>query len=208
MFYALVFHIISPLFKLFYRIEVRGIENLQSAGALFASNHKSYLDPVLVGYSVYPKRLHYMAKAELWKIPVLGRTISALNAFPVNRGGFDRKAVVKALELLREGRDMLMFPEGTRIRRDGLGEARPGIAAIAIKAGVRIVPVGITGADKVLPDGARIPRFPKIVVSIGEAMDPEEFEKDQDRLMEAVMNEIGRLTGLQPAEAAGEGAVV
>ncbi|MCL5291527.1 MAG: 1-acyl-sn-glycerol-3-phosphate acyltransferase [Actinobacteria bacterium] len=198
MLYTIAYLILTPVFKLLYRLEVSGLEHArEDAPAIYAANHKSYLDPIIVGLSLYPRRLNFMAKAELWKIPVLGQVIGGLNAFPVNRQGFDRKAVVKALEILRGGKSMLMFPEGTRIRRPGLGDGLRGVAAIALKANVRVIPVGIVGAGRVMPDGARIPRFPKIKIRFGRPIESADYESDQEGLTRDVMVEIGRLTGCE-----------
>lgn len=200
MYHTLVYYVSGPIFRTFFRLKVRGKENIPPEGEalIFAANHKSYLDPVLVGYCMYPRRLNYMAKAELWKVPVLAGLITGLDAFPVQRGGFDRKALVTALQVLREGKNLLIFPEGTRIRRPGLGKPLPGVTAIASKTGVKIVPVGIRGADRVLPKGAKFPRFPKIEVGFGKAIDPSDYKGDPEGLTGAVMGEIGRLIGAEP----------
>lgn len=208
MFYAFARFLIAPLLKLFFRFKSRGVENAPIDGAVvYASSHKSYIDPVVVAIGLYPRRIRFMAKAELWKIPVLGRLIGALGAFPVERGRGDRKAIVTALEILKSGGNLLIFPEGTRIRREGVGEGRRGVASLAMKTGALVVPVGISGVEKIMPEGTRLPRFPKVEINVGKPLDPAVYAGDQEALSAAIMREIARLIGCEPGERAEEVAV-
>lgn len=130
------------------RMEVRGAEYIPIQGGLvLASNHRSYWDPVIVGCAL-PKtrRVYFMAKAELFQIPLLGLIIRNLGAFPVKRGGADRSAIRTALEYLTSGEAVGIFPEGTRNKQDGMLEPHLGAAMLATRAGVPVIPVAIIGS--------------------------------------------------------------
>lgn len=160
----------KPLMWLF-RFEVLGEENWPRRGpAIIASNHGSNLDPCLVGIA-FPGEIRWMAKAELWKVPLLGWLITKLGAFPVKRGEADRDAIRRARELLREGWIVGMFPEGTRQRGGGLGEPQPGVGMLAMEPGVPVIPVRIRGSERIIRHG--LPRLPRVSVTIGRPVDLE-----------------------------------
>jgi len=118
-----------------------GTENVPRHGSfLLAASHKSYFDPVLVGACLH-RELRYFSKRELFANPIFGGLIRAFGAVPVDRAGADRRALSTALEILTAGEGLLVFPEGTRIRRPGLGEAKPGIGMLAVRSGAPVVPV-------------------------------------------------------------------
>lgn len=156
------------LFKIPFRLKIEGKENIPASGPLIvAANHKSYLDPIVLAL-VFRRRIFFMAKSELFKIPLFNWVIRSLGAFSVERKEADRGAYRKALEVLSEGKILGLFPEGTRIRHSVLGPLESGVALIAVRSGAPILPVGIIGTDKVMPDGSRIPRLPRIKVAIGD----------------------------------------
>ncbi|NMB11174.1 MAG: 1-acyl-sn-glycerol-3-phosphate acyltransferase [Firmicutes bacterium] len=190
MFYRCVRSLVRAFFRLFFRWEVYGSHHLPSTGGVvLASNHVSYLDPPLMGCAV-ERPVHFMAKKELFDIPLLGRLIRGLNAFPVQRGVADRKAIRQAMEWLRNGEVVGIFPEGTRGNGKTLLKAQPGSVLLAVKAGVPIVPMAITGAEKVIPAGKRFPRPVKIKVFVGEPID---FPVDQRGLSREVLEEYSQL---------------
>jgi len=153
--------------KLFYRLEMTGRDNIPPRGpVIVVANHSSYIDPIIVGLA-NRREIHYMAKAELFAIPILGWLIRRLNAFPVRRETADRTAIRTALDLVAGGQVVLLFPEGTRYRLDGLGPIQPGAGVIAEKAGCPIVPITLIGTDRILPEGTRQPRFPRISAIVG-----------------------------------------
>jgi 1-acyl-sn-glycerol-3-phosphate acyltransferase len=122
---------------------VEGIENVPlEGGCLLAANHKSYLDPLAVGAPLR-REIHYFAKRELFKVPILGPLIRSVGGIPVDRHAFDRKAIHRAQEALRGGSGMLLFPEGTRIRRATLAEPKEGVAMLALGADVPVIPVWV-----------------------------------------------------------------
>ncbi len=133
--------------KLIYRFKVEGQEHLDQLppgqGVLLCSNHISNLDPPLVGVST-KRTLSFMAKAELFEVPVLGPLVRRLNAFPVRRGSGDRQALKTALDLLKDGRTVIMFPEGTRSKTGELTKGLAGVGFIALRTQAAVVPVAIT----------------------------------------------------------------
>lgn len=147
---GLIRFIVSLIINAIYRVEVIGKDNVPSKGsALLCANHNRMLDMFLIGYKIN-RLVHYMAKEELFKIPIISSIIRFLGAFPVKRGSGDVRAVKTALELLRKGHIVGIFPEGTRTRgkfKNNI-KIKPGAALLAIKSGVPIVPVAIKGSYK------------------------------------------------------------
>lgn len=128
--------------------EVRGREHIPpSGGVIVASNHVSYLDPPLVGTAAV-RRLHFLAKEELFRPPVFGPLIRSFGALPIRRGVADLSGMSRAIEVLKAGHALLMFPEGTRSRDGELHAPRPGIGMLAVASDARIVPAFISGSDK------------------------------------------------------------
>lgn len=168
MLYTFLKPIAVALMRLFFRLEARGREHVPREGALLlVSNHVSVLDPPLVGGAT-PRKLYFLAKEELFSIPIFGRLIHAVNARPVRRDGSDSRALKSTLRLLGEGKAILIFPEGTRGRGDGrLGEGKPGAGMLAVMSGAAVVPVYVSGTDRALPRGATLPRPAKVRVRFG-----------------------------------------
>jgi 1-acyl-sn-glycerol-3-phosphate acyltransferase len=137
-------------FAIFYRVEIINIGNVPSKGpALLCSNHNGELDMFFIGYKL-KRWVHYMAKEELFKIPVIGRLVKLMGAFPVKRGDGDIRAIKTTLTLLKQGHIVGIFPEGTRTRGrlNNNIKIKPGIAMFAIKSGVPIIPVAVVGSYK------------------------------------------------------------
>jgi 1-acyl-sn-glycerol-3-phosphate acyltransferase len=126
-----------------FGFRVQGLENVPQEGAcLLAANHKSYLDPLAVGCPLR-REIRYFAKRELFRVPVLGPMIRSVGGIPIDRHAFDRQAIHRALETLRDGQGLLLFPEGTRIRRSSLGPPKEGVAMLALQADVPVIPVWV-----------------------------------------------------------------
>lgn len=167
--YALTRIILTTPLTLLYRFRVEGAANWPSRGpAIIASNHSSNFDPCLVGIA-YPGQIRWMAKAELWRVPLLGWLITRLGAFPVRRGESDREAIRRARELLGEAWVVGMFPEGTRQRSGSLGQAQAGVGLLALEPDVPVIPVRIRGNEHIISGGR--PHRPTISVSVGEPVD-------------------------------------
>ncbi|HEY5095950.1 MAG TPA: lysophospholipid acyltransferase family protein [Candidatus Eremiobacteraceae bacterium] len=138
--------VLRPLTTLLYAARVTGVENVPLAGPLIvAANHRSYLDPPLLG-AWFPRTIHYMAKKELFTIPVLGWILRNVHSFPVNREIADPSAIKHALKTLRAGECVGIFPEGTR-NIDGAATARRGAVLIAATAKCPVVPVALVNTE-------------------------------------------------------------
>lgn len=154
-FYRLVWYVGRVILWL-YRVEVSGLENVPKHGAMLCPNHADALDPVLILLAL-PKdyRLYSMAKASLLRIPILGPFLRAFGAFPVERGKGDLSAIKTSLQTIKDGNNLMIFPEGTRIvngvgRHDGLpAHAHAGIATIGVRAGAVWIPVFVGGKKKI-----------------------------------------------------------
>lgn len=177
MLYPILKFILGIAFKLFYRITVTGLDNVPSEGpVILVANHASVLDPLVLGVAL-KRRIVFMGKAELFRIPVLRTVIRALGAFPVRRGQVDREAWTTAIATLKDGKVLGIFPEGTRTEDGTIGEAQSGAARLALKTGAVVVPVGIQGTYSALKKGTARLRRTKITVTIGRGM---RFEPDPD----------------------------
>lgn len=196
MFYGAVKWVVGALLRVLFRLRAVGGPHVPREGAvLLAANHVSLLDPPIVGVAC-PRQLHFMAKAELFGIPLLSRLIGSLNAHPVDRSGADAGALRRALRQLRAGRALLVFPEGTRgAAGGGLRPGKPGVGMLAVLADAPVIPVYIQGSARVLPRGAVRPRLARITVAFGPALrfgagrGREHYQQVTDEIMAA----IGRL---------------
>lgn len=143
MLYRFARMILRAIFVLLYRLEARGVGNIPLDGPIIlCSNHKSLQDPITLGVFV-PRKVHYMAKEELFRIPVFGSLIRAVGAFPVKRGGVSKEAIRTAITLLRSGQVMGIFPEGTRNEQVGMGKR--GAVTMALRSEAKVVPVALIG---------------------------------------------------------------
>lgn len=162
MLYKIAMAVLKVFFFFTYRIKIEGTENIPTEGGMIlAVNHRSNLDPVLAGYTC-PRPLTFMAKSELFKNPLFGKLITALGAFPVHRGSGDIGAIRSAFSILKDGRAMLIFPEGHRVKDGETAKAQPGVAMIAQRAKVPVIPVFIDGKLKWMS---------KITIRYGKAVD-------------------------------------
>ncbi len=133
---------------LLFRPRITGREHIpRDGGFILASNHISYYDPPLVG-CWQRRELYFFAKKELFRSPLLGAVIRATNALPVSRGAVDRQALRLAVEVIRRGFGLTLFPEGTRSRTDDFLPPKPGIGMIASQAACPIVPTYVHGSNR------------------------------------------------------------
>ena len=138
----------SGCFGLLTGWDVRGRQHVaRKGGLLVASNHISFWDPPMIGAAL-PREVHFLAKEELFHTPGLGWLIRSLNAIPIRRGVADLSGLARALEVLRQGEALLMFPEGSRMRDGELHPSRPGVGMMAVQADVSIVPCYISGSNR------------------------------------------------------------
>ncbi|MBV6714617.1 lysophospholipid acyltransferase family protein [Paenibacillus chitinolyticus] len=184
-FYHFARGVCNVVYSLLFRIRVIGKDNIpEHGGVLLCSNHISNFDPPLVGIRL-KRKVHFMAKAELFQIPVLGLIISKIGAFPVKRGGVSKETIKGTLNLLRDGNVLGIFPEGSR-KNPGVG--KKGAAMFALKSGAAVVPTAIIGDYKV---------FGRMTVIYGEPLDLTPFSEagsaDLEQVTEYIMQEIQTL---------------
>lgn len=193
-----------------FRMQVTGREHEPQDGPFIAvSNHWSAFDPPVLGAALR-RKVHFMAKQELFEIPLLRSWMRCIGTFPVRRGEPDRQAIRTALRVLERGGVVGIFPEGTRNPRGYLLPAEPGAAFLALKARVPILPVGILGTLEVLPKGARVPRLRRIRVRIGPpfrlddlADAPDRVQRASERIMQAIADLLGAPPPVHGAEQVG-----
>jgi 1-acyl-sn-glycerol-3-phosphate acyltransferase len=181
MLYAILKPIAQALMLLYFRIGRRGWRHVPASGpVLLVANHASVLDPPLIaGMTARP--VSFMAKAELFGVPLFGGLIRRLNASPVRRDGTDPSALRLALRLLRQGRALLVFPEGTRGDGQELQEAKAGAGMLAVLSGAPVVPVYIQGTARAWPKGRALPRPAKVTVWFGQPLTFEDGGGDRNR---------------------------
>lgn len=153
----------------YFRVKVFGRKNIpRNTAVLFISNHASYLDPPLIGMCV-PGQIHYMGKKELFETPLSSWFFRKLRTIPINRTGVDRKGITTCRQILESGRQLLLFPEGTRSETGEMQEIKPGAALlIGGLTDVPIVPVYIDGSYRAFPRGVRFPRPVPVTIRFGE----------------------------------------
>ena len=157
-------------FRFFCRWEVVGRDNLPArGGVILAPNHISYLDPPAAGSAVR-RPVYFMAKRGLFSLPLLRTLLPRVHAFPVSRGTPDRKALRTAQELLKAGEVLVIFPEGTRSRDGKLLPPELGIALLALRAKVPVVPMALIGTNRVMPFDSFLIRPAKIKVRVGKPL--------------------------------------
>lgn len=143
MFYSVIVFLVKIFLFPFYRIKVYGKENIpDNKDVIVCANHWSNLDPIFLSISL-PIKFHYMAKKELFEIPVLKGILSKAGAFPVNREGNDLKALRHAISLIKDGNTLGIFPEGTRVKEVDRENMHEGVGFIALKSKADILPIEI-----------------------------------------------------------------
>jgi 1-acyl-sn-glycerol-3-phosphate acyltransferase len=151
---------------------VTGAENIPLTGpVLIAPIHRSNVDFALTLF-ISKRKVFFMAKDSLFRVPVLGTLITHLGAFPVKRGSADRESMTLSEDVLRQGHALVLFPEGTRKEGRAVAPLHDGAMFVAARTGATIVPVGIGGSDRAMPKGAKLPRFARIRIVVGAPIAP------------------------------------
>jgi 1-acyl-sn-glycerol-3-phosphate acyltransferase len=178
--------VLSPLVwgfcRLLFKIEFHGVENIPPNGAcIITPNHVTYADPIWITIPV-KRRVYYMAWDKPFRIPVLGQMMRIFGAFPVNLDvAADASAQREAIELLKKGRALVMFPEGGRTRSGKLMPFKMGAFRLALTHGLPIVPVSIKGAGKIWPVGQIFPRPGKLSITYHPQIDIERISEEATR---------------------------
>lgn len=196
--YPFLMPLAKVVVKAMYRVEYIGLENVpKEGGYVVASNHVSFFDPVIIGASGM-RRVHCMGKVELFEKPLLGWLLVHLNAFPVKRGQSDKSAVEYAIDCVKQGENIGIFPEGTRAKDYKPGQGKAGVALISKATGADIIPVAIySGGQKLSPFKT------KVVVRFGEVIKYEDLglaKGTSSELREATRKIMAKITELWEEE--------
>lgn len=193
MIYRISRFLCAVLSRIFFPITVRGAEHVpRQGGFILASNHVSYLDPVVLGVCC-PRRLNYMAREDLFRVPVLGWLLPRYRVFPVKRDSADFSAIREAIRRVNAGEGLLLFPEGTRVPAGESRDPEPGIGFLAAKLNVPVVPVFVSGTERALPKDAKMLRYAPVTAVFGE---PFTLQKGVHRAQGAqrIMDAVRKLT--------------
>lgn len=202
MLYKLFRFISNIISRTLFHLQVKGRENVYKVkGAILAANHSSFGDPVFAGVAS-PRPVYYLARKDLFQYRFFGALLHKCNTVPFNRDAPDIGALKHITRLLKEGKLVLIFPEGTRSPNGELLPGRGGISLVALRAKVPIIPVYIKGAYKAFPRHRSFIRLAKVTVFIGEPIyldtwfRKSHIEKtDYEEIAELVMTRIKRLKG-------------
>ncbi|MBI3240989.1 MAG: 1-acyl-sn-glycerol-3-phosphate acyltransferase [Chloroflexi bacterium] len=203
LFRALARPLAQAIYRLGCRLTLTGFENVPPPGAyIIAMNHLASYDPPLL-MAFWPHPPEALGAANMMETFFAGHIMRAYGSIPVHRGEYDRAVLEKALDVLRSGRPFVIAPEGGRTRQAGMREAKPGIAYLALKADVPIVPVGITGTENLIPNWKAF-RRPALSMIIGQPFrlpaGPLTRENRHQRLAEYTTLIMRRIAELLPPE--------
>ena len=201
-FQKLIYQLVSklfvlPIYKFVFRGHLIGIENIPKKNAfIMVSNHGSLLDPPLLGHAL-GRNISFMAKAELFKIPLLGLIIKACGAYPVKRGIVDKNTIKTACKKLSNDNCIGIFIDGTRQKNGRVNKPKQGAALLAFKNQKLLLPVAIVNSHRLIRFKFFIPLFSKIVIKVGKPVQPpQSSSRDQLNLVTMhLKDEINNLIG-------------
>lgn len=186
MWFKFCFWLVYIVLKPVYRFRIYGRERLPEGAAVICGNHTARVDAVLVALSMGSSgRFTAMAKAELFRYPILGKLLASLHVFPVNRGKNDVLAIKHALKALKEGQQLVIFPEGTRVHEGEKAEAKTGAGMLALRSNVPVVPVYITPGKKAFR-GCKIVYGTPFVPQCEGKPNQQDYQRVTDEIMAAI----------------------
>jgi 1-acyl-sn-glycerol-3-phosphate acyltransferase len=191
--YSFVRGLLAVFWRLYFRVEVYGRHHLPEDGAFIVSpSHRSNLDTPIISV-ITKRRLRYMGKESLWKSKFGGWFLTSLGGFPVQRGSADREALRAALDVVKRGEPLVMFPEGTRQSGPKIEDEHmhDGPAYVACRADVPIVPIGMAGTEAAMPKGSKFVKPVKIVIVIREPLYPP-WHEPGSRVPRRVVRELSQ----------------
>jgi 1-acyl-sn-glycerol-3-phosphate acyltransferase len=204
--YWIVKALVTPFVRIFVRVRVEGREHIPRRGpVILASNHRSFLDSIFIPL-VVRRRVTFVAKAEYFDDPKTAWFFRSCGQIPIRRegGSASERALSSATDVLRAGKVFGIYPEGTRTRDGLLHRGHTGVARLALRCNVPIVPIGLIGTDDVQPIDSKMPKLFRVVrIRFGEPVDPARYagrEHDHMALRELtdeVMYEICQLSGYE-----------
>jgi len=179
--YWMIQHFLRGIFRSLYRVTIIDRHKIPKQGRfIMCCNHLSYVDPVIIA-SYSPRYTYFMAKEELFSVSFLSNLVTYLNAFPLNRNAMDRKSFKTSLNILKYNNILGLFPEGSRSEDGTVGEGKKGIGLISILSDAPIIPIAISGSNKIIQKPHKRAYFPKIKVIIGDVIDTKKIAAENDR---------------------------
>ncbi|HHU70292.1 MAG TPA: 1-acyl-sn-glycerol-3-phosphate acyltransferase [Thermoanaerobacterales bacterium] len=180
--------IFSTFFYIMFKWEVKGKENIPKKGpVILCANHISWWDPPIIACSIQ-RKVHYMAKEELFHNPLARYILTSLGAFPIRRKEADRRAIRKSLQILKEGKVLGLFPEGTRSKTGELLKPEAGVALIALKSKAPIVPIAVRGPYKFFKPIKIIIGEPFYLINDDHKLNSQMLQKYSDEIMDKIQN--------------------
>lgn len=191
--YSTIRWLAKKYFQCFYRLKVYGLGHIPPGGAIIAANHASFFDPPIVAISS-PREIHFLARETLFKNFLFGSLIRTLNAHPVKGGASDAHLFRMVGHLLQEGKKVLLFPEGSRATEDKIETLKPGVAFLAIKYEVPIIPTYISGTFSIFNRFRKWPKpFGCISCTFGSPLSHTHYSNDRKALIEALYHKLCQL---------------
>jgi glycerol-3-phosphate dehydrogenase (NAD(P)+) len=184
----------EPAIRFWFRLRREGHEHIPDGKVILAANHRSFLDPFILG-TCLRRPIYFVAKKELFDKPWQGWFLNCLGAFPIKRGESDEDSVATALALLERGEAVVIFPEGTRQRTGPLREPRRGVGRLALESGAPVVPVAMTGTARVRRGW--LIRPVKVSVRLGRPLTFPQVDNPSQNLASAVTARIWPCVELQ-----------
>ena len=189
-FFRCLYGFVKGIYYFAYHVKVEGRENLPSGSYVIASNHRSYADPPLIAVTSGCSKFSFVAKAELFRNPLFGWLIRKLGAFPVSRGTGNLSVIDDSVSKIKDGRRLVIFPEGTRSKPGKVGKGKTGVALIAARAGVPVVPAGIVYNGKLRFRSRVTVRYGKPIhpaeLSLSSEPTPHELKEIKGKIMRSI----------------------